>query len=222
MRRYRLPAVLCAAGLWAGGAGAHPHIFIDTQFALQFDAEGRLTAVAVEWRYDAFYSMLVIEENGLDSDGDGTPEDAALSDFAGQDVDWEGGFPGDFQLLLGGEDLALGTAQAHEAGYVQGQLVTRHIRPLPEPLALEGREVLARAYDPTYFVAYDVPEMPTAEGPATCEVSRSEADTQAAEAKYGDLLAEVDETGDPFEAVDLPDIGILFADSFRFTCAPSS
>ena len=218
MPRVATALALCLSAA-ATAVSAHPHIFIDTTFDLRFDEEGQLVAVEVEWSYDAFYSMLTVEEAGLDADGDGVPEQERLDAFAGTDVDWAGGFPGDFDLQLGGTPLALETAEAHEASYQDGSLVTRHVRPLEEPVLPGGEAIIARAYDPTYFVAYDVPTTPDATGPVSCTVERTEADTEAAQDKYGELLAEIDETEDPFETVDLPDIGILFADTFVFSCA---
>ncbi len=37
---------------------------------------------------------MLIEEHGLDADGDGTPEQAALDGYAGRDGDWAAGFLG--------------------------------------------------------------------------------------------------------------------------------
>ena len=79
-------ALLTAAALGlalASPLGAHPHIYIDTDFDLVFDTDGKLAAVRIDWAYDDFYSLLMIEENGLDADGDGTPEQARLDAFAG-------------------------------------------------------------------------------------------------------------------------------------------
>ena len=101
-------ALLTAAALGlalASPLGAHPHIYIDTDFDLVFDTDGKLAAVRIDWAYDDFYSLLMIEENGLDADGDGTPEQARLDAFAGQDVDWEAGFPGHFTLDAAGTPL---------------------------------------------------------------------------------------------------------------------
>lgn len=201
-----------------GGAFAHPHVFIDTALSFVFDAEGRLAEVRVDWAYDDFYTLLMIEENGLDVDGDGTPEAARLDAFAGQDVDWEAGFPGDLSIKLGGAEVPLDRPVDHAARFEDGRIVTSHTRPLTAPVDPAGETLVARAYDPTYFVAYDVPTVPVVEGRDDCNVTRDAADREAAQREYGDQLAAIDTTGDPFEEVELPDIGILFADAFRLTC----
>lgn len=222
MRLRALPLFLALSLALGGGASAHPHIFIDTGFALLFDDDGAIEAVRIEWSYDDFYSLMLIEENGLDADGDGTPEPAALDAYAGQDVDWAAGFPGDFVIALDGQAVSLDPPVLHRARYDSGRIVTSHVRPLTAPLDVTAGVVTARAYDPTYFVAYDVPQAPATDGRDDCRLDREAADREAAEAEYGDQLAAVDAGSDPFEVVELPDIGVMFADRFVLTCAASS
>ena len=205
-----------------GTAFAHPHVFIDAGFELVFDEAGDLAAVRIDWAYDEFYSLMLIEENGLDADGDGIPEQAALNAYAGHDVDWAGGFPGDFVIERGGEAVALDGPVKHRARFEEGRLVTSHVRPLAVPLDVTGEVITARAYDPTYFVAYDVPIAPTIDGRSACTLVREAVDYDEAEREYGEQLAAIDASADPFAEIDLPDIGVLFADSFVLTCAASS
>ncbi|WP_422075464.1 DUF1007 family protein [Tranquillimonas rosea] len=205
----------------SGAAIAHPHVFIDTDFDLVIE-DGRLTAVRIDWSYDEFYSMLMIEESGLDADGDGVPEQARLDAFAGQDVDWAAGFPGDFSVTRDGAEVALARPVDHRARFEADRIITSHVRPLETPVSITDATIVARSYDPTYFVAYDVPGTPGVIGRDACRLVRDKADTEAAQEEYGDALAAVDMGGDPFEEVDLPDIGILFADSFTLRCDASS
>ncbi|WOI57198.1 DUF1007 family protein [Palleronia sp. LCG004] len=202
----------------ATSAGAHPHIFIDTDFDLVFDDRGRLEAVRIEWTYDDFYSLLLVEEQDLDADGDGIPEQGLLDDFAGKDVDWEAGFPGDFTVTRNGQLIDLGPPKAHEAHWRDNRVVTTHLRPVVEPLAVGDSSIVARAYDPTYFVAYDVPDAPGIEGREDCGLARKAADHGAAMRAVGEDLAALDQSADPFEVVELDDIGILFSDAFVLSC----
>ncbi len=201
---------------------AHPHIFIDTAFELILDAEGRATAVRIDWAYDEFYSLLLIEENGLDADSDGEPEAAQLAAYAGKDVDWEAGFPGDFVVMANGAQIALDRPVDHAARFENGRIVTSHTRPFATPVDVRAQQIAAQSYDPTYFVAYDVPQTPSVAGTSDCSFSRNEADRAAAEREYGDKLAAIDAGDDPFEEIDLPDIGVMFADTFVLTCTASS
>ncbi|RVV97909.1 DUF1007 family protein [Mesobaculum littorinae] len=218
----RLMTILTLSMGCAAPALAHPHIFIDTDFDLVFDASGALTGVRVEWSYDDFYSLLLVEEKELDADGDGVPEQDRLDAFAGKDVDWAAGFPGDFSVTLDGAEQVLRPPENHEAWWRDDRFVTSHIRPLAAPVAVEGHRIVARSYDPTYFVAYDVPNTPGVTGRDDCRLVRDAADRAAARAEYGDKLAAVDMAEDPFEVIELPDIGILFADAFELSCAAPS
>ncbi|SIS67291.1 polyphosphate kinase [Roseivivax lentus] len=217
-----LPSLICVALLAPGAASAHPHIFIDTAFELLRDAEGRAVAIRIDWAYDEFYSLLLIEENGLDRDSDGLPEPGPLAEYAGRDVDWEAGFPGDFVLAADGVAVALERPVDHAARFEAGRIVTSHTRPLAEPLDVAAHRVTAQSYDPTYFVAYDVPQVPTVSGQPACVFTREAADRAAAQAEYGDQLAQIDAGDDPFEEIELPDIGVMFADTFVLSCAASS
>ncbi|PYE82466.1 DUF1007 family protein [Pseudoroseicyclus aestuarii] len=219
-RRDLLLSLVILAGA-AGSAAAHPHIFIDTRFDLVIE-EGQLVAVRIDWTYDEFYTLLMIEESDLDADGDGVPEQDRLDAFAGQDVDWEAGFPGDFSVTRDGAEVTLDRPTDHAASFEGDRITTSHTRRLAEPLALAGADIVARSYDPTYFVAYEVPGEPGVIGRDDCQLTRTEADTDAAQQEYGDRLAAIDMGEDPFEVIEIPDIGVLFADSFRLTCdAPS-
>ncbi|WP_298494784.1 DUF1007 family protein [uncultured Maritimibacter sp.] len=214
----KIPILCLMTTLATCPAGAHPHVFIDTSFTLVIE-NGLATAVRIDWAYDAFYTMLMIEEYGLDTDGDGLPEQEAMDAFAGHDVDWEAGFPGDFRLTSRGADVALRGPVRHEARFEANRVITSHIRPVETPFAVGADRVTARAYDPTYFVAYDVPDVPGVEG-ANCTFDRDKADIEAAQAEYGEQLAAIDQSEDPFEVVELSDIGILFADTFTLRCDP--
>ncbi|WP_255331021.1 DUF1007 family protein [Paracoccus albicereus] len=218
----RLISVTLLAVAAASPAAAHPHVFIDTAFDLIFDDAGLLTGVQVEWTYDELYSLLLVEENELDQDSDGIPEPQRLNAFAGGDVDWAAGFPGDFSVTVDGLDQALAPPADHSADWRDGRYVTTHVMTLSDPVSPDGKVVVARSYDPTYFVAYDVPTAPGVIGQTGCDLRRERADRAAAQAEYGDALAAVDMSSDPFEVVDLPDIGVMFADSFILSCDPDS
>ncbi len=121
-----------------------------------------------------------------------------------------------------GREVALERPVDHAARYEDGRIVTSHTRKLDTPIEIAGHEVAARSYDPTYFVAYDVPTDPKIVGREDCEITRAPADREKAREEYGDQLAAVDTASDPFEVVELDDIGILFADRFVVTCDASS
>lgn len=185
-------AALAGALLLPAAARAHPHVFIDAALVLDYDAAGQLVQVEVEWAYDAFYSLLIIEDLGLDPDGDGvlTPaEEAALQGF---DAEWEPGFDGRLYLRAGQETgqepVALEPPRGFGAAYRDGRLISRHVRPLARPL--EGaRPLVVQVYDPEFYVQFALPEPPAIRG-ASCRVDHRVGDPFAAADAYARAVAE--------------------------------
>lgn len=200
-------AFLCCTLLaWPFGAGAHPHIFVDTGVELILDTQGRATGVEVRWTYDELYSLLILEDMELDGDYDGklTPEE--LTKLAGFDMQWVEGYEGD--LFATGPDgrLALGAPQPLETSLADGKITTRHRRDFAGPVG----QVALRAYDPTFYTAYDLPQGVQAEG---CTVTRQVADLDAAYALVDRKMTEKAYAEDEY-----PEVGDAFADTFEVTC----
>ncbi|MDS9468499.1 DUF1007 family protein [Paracoccus sp. MBLB3053] len=220
-RRSISPVAALAAAVFlsaAGSAAAHPHVFIDADAALIFDRSGRPEAVRVTWTYDEFYSLMMIEDAELDRDGDGTPDPDRLRAFAGQDVDWAAGFPGHILLERDGKPVELAPPRAHQAHYVDGRIVTSHVRPLKNPAALTAQDALwLRIYDPEYFVAYDTPRSPTIEGRQDCKVTRRPPDTSG-QSELLAALQNLDMEADSISIMNMPDVGITFAEGFEIKC----
>jgi len=194
------------------GAGAHPHVFVATGLRLVAE-KGRITGVEVAWQYDEFYSLLVLEDMNLDQDHDGVLSEDELAQLEGFDMNWVEGFEGDLYLEQDGAPLGLGPPETRGTSFEEGKIVTRHFR------AVEGAEaapVVVRAYDPTYYTAYDLGL--GIEAPENCAVSVSEVDFDAKKRDLLDELAEIPEDGE----VPFPEVGAQFADKVEVTCdAPS-
>ena len=108
--RLTLPALIWA--LTAAPGGAHPHIFVDTGLVLELKADGTIGAVQVTWAYDDFYSLLVLQDMGLDDDADGTLTEAETARIQGWDLQWIEGYNGDL-VMTGpdGTEVTLGPPQ---------------------------------------------------------------------------------------------------------------
>lgn len=223
MKRHMLISAMAPAAvlIWlaAGAAQAHPHVFIETGRGLVFDTAGRLIALDISWRYDALYSLLMITENGLDSDGDGQPDPARLAAYAGHDVDWAAGFPGHVDLRLNGQPLALAPPVDHRAEYADGHITTRHRRPLAQPFVPTATQLIElRAYDPEYFVAYDTPAPVRITGRSDCRAIPHRPKPTAGDQVLLDRLAQLDMTQDATVFANLPDVGITFATVDEIRC----
>ena len=218
MFRWRRALPTCLAAVVASAVYAHPHIFIDSGVHPIFDAEGQLAAVRVIWTYDDLYSLLTLEDLGLDSDYDGalTPEERAKLD--GFDMDWMPGYEGDLYVLVGGERVALSGPVEHSADFVDGRIVTMHTRALQTRVAVGAEPVVFQVYDPTFYTAYHITLPTRIEGREDCDARTFVPDLTEANQALIDALAELgaDET---IEDYDFPAVGADFAEEIRLTCA---
>lgn len=205
-------APLFAAALLAPqDAGSHPHIFVDTALKVIVSDSGQLEAVEITWAYDEFYSLLIFEDRGLDSDYDGALTAEELAKLQGFDMAWTEGFEGDTYLTRDGAGLEMG-APVHLATEVaDGRITTRHRRALVQPQAADG--VVIKAYDPGYYTAYTMTGGLEVSG--GCQGSITPPDLDAAYTKVEELLYAM--PADQAEEA-YPEVGEAFADTVRLSC----
>ncbi|MCM2563843.1 DUF1007 family protein [Lutimaribacter sp. EGI FJ00015] len=205
MRRILASALLLFT---APAASAHPHVFVDTALHIVTDDAGRITGVEVHWAYDELYSLLVLEDMALDDDYDGVLTEAELEALHGFDMNWVEGFAGDLYASRSGGALVLGPPQPRGTEFADGKIVTRHYRPLADGTA---QSVTLRAYDPTFYTAYDLTG--GVHAPEGCEVAIEKPDLDSAYAEVEDQLEDL-----PPDPEDYPAVGDLFADTVVVSC----
>lgn len=210
--RYLAIILAClGAPLWA-----HPHVFVDTGLKLVVNEAGDVTGVEVEWRYDELYSLLVLEDMELDPDFDGVLTKVELTQLSGFDLNWIKGFEGDLYVTAGGQAVSLGAPENRGTSVENGQIISRHYRAARDA----GKEVLLKAYDPTYYTSYELTL--GVKLPEGCELSVVKADVKAANAmvraKMGDDMDRL--ANDP--NADWPAVGEAYADEVRVTCGAGS
>jgi ABC-type uncharacterized transport system substrate-binding protein len=189
-------------------AQAHPHVFVETGLTLVADDAGRLIGVEVSWTYDDFYSLLLLEDLGLDPDGDGVLSADELARLEGFDLQWIDGYLGDLYLTAGEAPVELGRPESRGTQVVEGRIVTRHFR----AFAPQDGAVVVKAYDPTFYTAYDLNGGVTV--PEGCSLSIQPADldkayTMVEEALYANPALPDD---------DYPEVGEAFADTVLVSC----
>ncbi|MCV2892833.1 DUF1007 family protein [Lentibacter sp. XHP0401] len=197
---------------FAAPLGAHPHVFVETGLRLVVDESGQVAGVEVTWRYDELYSLLVLEDMELDSDFDGKLTQAELAQLDGFDLQWIEGFEGDLYAQAGAGKLVLGPPENRGTTVDAGHITSRHYRALADgPKALS-----LKAFDPTYYTAYDLGL--GVHMPAGCKSNVVKADLEAAYKLEAELLG--DDVDDP--EADYPEVGEEFADEVIVTCASDS
>jgi len=205
--------------LFATSLRAHPHVFIDTGFALILNGEGQLTHVRVIWEYDELYSLLVTEDMELDRDGDGALTPDEIARLTGFDMNWVEGFNGDLVIAEGAVPLALSGPEEITASFANGRVTTTHLRALERPVPA-GQTATIKPYDATYYTAYDVSRPVTVAGGGSCKIEVTVPDMNAGLIALQGQLAELDAETDPLDA-GLPEIGAELANSVIVTCAAS-
>ncbi|MEM8653789.1 MAG: DUF1007 family protein [Pseudomonadota bacterium] len=210
MRLFSLFAAAVAIAVPAVPAFGHPHVFVETRLRVVISDAGRFEGVEVHWTYDDFYSLLLMADLGLDPDGDGQLTDAELRRLDGFDLQWIQGFEGDSYAARGGRAVALGRPQGRGVSVEDGQITSVHFRPAKS--AADG--LVIKAYDPTFYTAYDLVGPVEVEGP--CNASIIPADLDAAytlveELLYATPAAEVEDS--------YPEVGEAFADTVTLLCS---
>lgn len=200
--------------------GAHPHIFVDVGVEGIVDAEGRLVQVKVTWAYDALFSLLMTEDLGLDPDGDAvlTPEEEAK--LTGFDANWDPGYNGDLVGALNDKPLAFSRAKDPTAVMRVGRIVTTHLRDVQGTPEIAGKVLTFKAFDPTYYTAYDVKMGVSIRGMEGCTVDLTPPDLDNEMLNLQRELAALSQDQDSIE-MGFPEVGESFATQIQITCAES-
>lgn len=201
-------------------ARAHPHVFIDATVEVIFDASGRAEALRIGWTYDDLFSMLIIEDRGLDPDYDAVLTEQAEAALAGFDMQWDAGYPGDTYALLNGIDQPLSRPQDWTASYDGGKITSTHLRRFDTPVVLADLPLIVQVYDPGFYTAYMIAGDPVLTGRADCTAQVFEPDRDAADEALLAALAEV--AADVDLEMTYPAIGAAYAEEARITCADPS
>lgn len=215
MRRLALTSALVAL-LPSVPATAHPHIFVGVEVTVIF---GQTTAplVQLSWVYDDYFSLLITSDLGIDLDGDLalSPDEQDILNTA--ITQWPPDFKGDLEVMQGDTVLPLADKVAHEMSYIDGIVRETHIRPV-SALTDPGAPLTIRAYDPFYYVAYQLAGPVQIVGRDDCDVSVIQPDLNAAFSLVEELLY-----GRPASDVgpdeDFPEVGVEFAETITVTCA---
>ncbi len=169
-----LAGLLLAGLLLPLPALAHPHIFVDARATLVFDANGAVTGVRHESRFDEAFSAWSVE--GLDTNNDGVVSREEQQELADQDL--EGLADYGFYSFAGvpGSSDNVGVVAAPGGAtrdYENGISVLRFGVEFTEPYRMDRPLELA-INDPEYYVAitFTGPEAVTLESaPEGCWVS---------------------------------------------------
>ncbi len=217
MKKKALRDFLVASGMallatLPGQAAAHPHIFIDGGIDFHFEG-GKLTRLRVTWIYDPFYSLYLLQDEGIDSDGDGVLTEEEKARLAARETNWVEDYDGDSFLWQNEARIGLSRPVDATGDLVDGQVTIIFDRLLDAPVE-PGDGLVAKAFDPSYYVQYAVTKPPRVIGAAPC---LAEVHPFVAEGALGALQADLSALGRD-ETPEMPNIGALFADQIMLVC----
>ncbi|MGP1359091.1 DUF1007 family protein [Roseicyclus sp.] len=200
----------------AGPAAAHPHVFIDAGVTLLSAEDGTITGVEVRWRYDELYTLILLQDYGLDPDFDNALTEEEIAATLGFDLNWNSGFEGGLHLARGDTALGIGAPEAVSMALrPDGRIETVHRRPVTGDPGGDAA-VEAAVYDEAFFIAFEA-TLPSGIAGTECTPELVRADLDAA---YAALEAELAAIGGAVAAEDnFPAVGALFADRLVFPCA---
>jgi len=141
------------------GAGAHPHVWVDTESAFLFDDDGRVKAIRILWRFDELYSAFAIQ--GSDEDQNGETDAKELQALADNNVKFLAEWKYFTEIKAGLADAEITDVVEYGIENDDGTLVLWYVLPLEFPVDITKTALRFRTYDPGYYVAFDTdPALP--------------------------------------------------------------
>ncbi len=195
---------------------AHPHVYIDTGLEFIVDDAGQLTHVRVTWAYDELYSLFTLEDMRLDQDSDGILTKNEEQFLSGFDAQWIAGYNGDLVVFADGAPVALSGPLEPTATTEDGRIVSSHLRAV-EGGAVSAAALTAKAFDESFYTAYDVTRPVIVTGPVSCQIDRVDPDIDGQLAQMQAFLLTLDADYD-LEENDIPMVGESFASEIFVSC----
>jgi ABC-type uncharacterized transport system substrate-binding protein len=134
------------------GVYAHPHVFITSHVAVDFEGSS-LSRISLNWTFDELFSQMITADYDKGKKGSFTEaEAAALKKGAFDNLRNYHYF---LALFVDGRPIVLPPIRSFVPSISDGRLVYSFSLPLSLPIAAAARELRITIYDDTYYVAFD-------------------------------------------------------------------
>ncbi len=150
MRRYLKLNVFIILLVTAKLASAHPHVWIDLRIKPLMNEQGNLLGLEQAWRFDPFYSLVLIEE--LDKGGPKVELEERYDQLSIEIVNNLNGVNFFTQGHILKEVIQWEKVTDFTLIKVGQQLELRFYLPLLNPLKIKELPFTYRIYDPTYYI----------------------------------------------------------------------
>jgi len=200
--------------LSAGNLQAHPHVWIDLRVTPQLNDQGEMTALRQAWRFDPFYSLMLIEE--LEKGGPAEELEQRLDELALEVAKNLQNFDFFTRVRAAGQRQALAEVTEYNLMQVGRRVEFSFVLPLEQAIALQDQPLQYQVYDPSYYIEIlhvpgrGVDQEPL---PATCKVDLQEPNPSSDLIEKALALDEDDVPEDP-------QLGEHFTETVTLDCRP--
>lgn len=215
---HRLAYVALMLLLAAGPAGAHPHVIVDVKTDLLLNAAGQVTGLRQHWLFDKNYTEAALED--MDTNHDGTFTSAELRPLTDENIKSLREYDYFTVVRQKGERVETSAPIDTDQTWSKGLLTLHFTLPFKHPLDPRKSEVVAKIYDPDFFISFALAAHNAArlEGnaPAGCAVTVKPVPTDAELESTRTMLAT---KGVDWQPENNEDFGALFAQPITLSCA---
>ena len=191
-------------------ADAHPHVWIDLKSQLEFDEDGRVTGLQINWTFDKFYTAFVITEFG----GPEAMDQETLTGIGRENLANLQAYGYFTEFLVDGEVQALSAPETFEMELQAGKLRLRFSVPLERPVLPKDHRINYAIFDPSYYVEIlhveDGHRLPSNSSPDGCRTVLVDSNPTVEARTLANSLDQLDTAPESF--------GALFAERVRLEC----
>ena len=213
-----LALALCALAVAAAPAMAHPHVWVGMRASFILNNQGLITGIRDEWHFDKGYTESALQD--MDTNHDGQFSDAELRPLTEENLKALREYNYFTMLRQSGKPVPLALPVAAGQVWSKGLLSLHFTLPLKAPIDPRAGEVVAKIYDPDFFISYTFLDKDpvSVEGgmPAGCTVSLKPVPTDAELNATRTMLAS---KGLDWQPENNEDFGALFAQPMILSCA---
>jgi ABC-type uncharacterized transport system substrate-binding protein len=192
-------------------AQAHPHVWIDLTSQFEFDSDGRVNGLLIDWTFDEFYSAYVITEAG----GADAMDQETLTGIGRRNLANLREYNYFAELRVDGEVQPFATPETFDMGLRDGKLWLRFSVPLETPLTPARHRINYAVFDPSYFVSIlhvdDGYRLPPDAAPDGCQTVLEEPNPSTEVLSLAESLDLLDTAPETF--------GALFAEKVWLECS---
>lgn len=129
---------------------AHPHVWIDLRITPVLTAEGHLAALQQSWRFDPFYSLILIEE--LERGGPPNELEQRFDQLAREVVNNLARVDFFTHIQHGQQTIKSGPVTDYTLLQTGQRIEFSFELPLQQPILLRDTQLSYRIYDPGYYI----------------------------------------------------------------------